>query len=174
MQNVCVFFSAKQTKPLMSRMIISFHPDLLISSPFIVKQKIVKEEVPAGVGLAILRRKLYLSTYKQCTTVRPSPPLYSSCHLSTWRMSFRKERLDTGVSLYIGQPRNWNCCTIRYPSWGYRESGNNQGEERKRALFTLLNSRGLIPPAWSSHQSRTLWKERPGNNEGRFYWPGEL
>lgn len=53
------------------------------------------------------------STYKQCTTVRPSPPLYSSCHFSTWRMSFKKERLETGVSLYMGHPRNWNCCTIR-------------------------------------------------------------
>lgn len=52
-------------------------------------------------------------TYKQWTTVRPSPPSYSSCHLSTCRISLRKERLDMGVSLYIGQPRNWNCCTIR-------------------------------------------------------------
>lgn len=51
-------------------------------------------------------------------------------------MSFKKERLDTGVSLYIGQPRNWNCCTIRYPSWGYKEPGDNQGVEGKQALFT--------------------------------------
>ena len=87
-------------------------------------------------GLAVLKWRALSSTYKQCTTVRPSPPLYSSCHLSTWRMSFKKERLDTGVSLYIGQPRNWNCCTIRYPSWGYKEPGNNRGVERKQALFT--------------------------------------
>ena len=52
-------------------------------------------------------------TYRQWTTVRPSPPSYSSCHLSTWRISLRKERLDMGVSLYMGQPRNWNCCTMR-------------------------------------------------------------
>lgn len=59
---------------------------------------------------------LLLLTYRQWTTVRPSPPSYSSCHLSTCRMSLRKERLDMGVSLYMGQPRNWNCCTMRYPS----------------------------------------------------------
>lgn len=58
-------------------------------------------------------------TYRQWTTVRPSPPSYSSCHLSTCRISLRKERLDMGVSLYMGQPRNWNCCTMRYPSWGW-------------------------------------------------------
>lgn len=58
-------------------------------------------------------RWFLLRTYRQWTTVRPSPPSYSSCHLSTCRMSLRKERLDMGVSLYMGQPRNWNCCTIR-------------------------------------------------------------
>lgn len=89
-----------------------------------------------NAGLALLRCRALLSTYKQCTTVRPSPPLYSSCHLSTWRMSFKKERLDTGVSLYMGQPRNWNCCTIRYPSWGCGESGNSQGGEGTQASFT--------------------------------------
>ena len=62
-------------------------------------------------------------SYRQWTTVRPSPPSYSSCHLSTWWTSLRKERLETGVSRYIGQPRNWNCCTMRYPSCGWRTQG---------------------------------------------------
>ena len=52
-------------------------------------------------------------------------------------MSFRKERLDTGVSLYIGQPRNWNCCTIRYPSWGWgEETGTIYRTEFPRAAPT--------------------------------------
>ena len=156
-----ILFSAKQTKHLMSGL-MSFHSALLISSPSIVTWEAVKQGVsPVG-----------LSTYRQCTTVRPSPPLYSSCHLSTWRMSFRKERLDTGVSLYMGQPRNWNCCTIRYPSWGCRESGNKRGVERKQALFPGLNSSGLIPPTHpSGHEGR---RGLPVNNEGTVYRPKEL
>lgn len=78
-------------------------------------------------------------TYRQWTTVRPSPPSYSSCHLSTCRMSFRKERLDMGVSLYMGQPRNWNCCTIRYPSWGWRGRGWEGRVEDTHWLF-LVNT----------------------------------
>lgn len=64
--------------------------------------------------------KFICVSYRQCTTVRPSPPSYSSCHFSTWWTSLRKERLDVGVSRYIGQPRNWNCWTMRYPSCGCR------------------------------------------------------
>lgn len=110
--------------------------NLLVPFPFTERQRAVNQGGQQNTSLALLRCRAPLSTYKQCTTVRPSPPLYSSCHLSTWRMSFKKERLDTGVSLYMGQPRNWNCCTTRYPSWGWRESGSNQGVERKQALFT--------------------------------------
>ena len=110
---------------------MSSRPDLLISSPFIVNKRRRAEALGLGVSPVDVR------THRQCTTVRPSPPLYSSCHLSTWRMSFRKERLDTGVSLYIGQPRNWNCCTIRYPSWGCRGAGRSEaGREKKKAGVT--------------------------------------
>ncbi|KAL0613772.1 putative uncharacterized protein CCDC28A-AS1 [Plecturocebus cupreus] len=48
-----------------------------------------------------------------CTTVRPSPPLYSSCHLSTWRMSFKKDRLDTGQQRQI--PPGWGrVCVLHF------------------------------------------------------------
>ena len=137
MQNVHILFSGKQTEFLTRRQIISIHPGLLISSLFIERQGMVNHGGDSGtLAWPFLGAEPSLSTYKQCTTVRPSPPLYSSCHLSTWRMSFKKERLDTGVSLYMGQPRNWNCCTIRYPSWGCGESGNSQGGERTQASFT--------------------------------------
>ena len=105
-----------------------------------------------GVGAGV--RLVDVCTHRQCTTVRPSPPLYSSCHLSTWRMSFRKERLDTGVSLYIGQPRNWNCCTIRYPSWGCRGPGDRRGAERKKAGVTLRAKLQRADPTSSCQWAR--------------------
>lgn len=82
-----------------------------------------------------------VTTYRQWTTVRPSPPSYSSCHLSTCRISLRKERLDMGVSRYMGQPRNWNCCTMRYPSCGWETQGGQGGQNK-----STLTSPQVTPP----------------------------
>lgn len=117
----------------------------------------VNEEVTEG-PLVTLRCRALPHTYKQCTTVRPSPPLYSSCHLSTWRMSFKKERLDTGVSLYIGQPRNWNCCTIRYPSWGWTVR-QWSGSEKKTGIIYFIE----FPRADPTY---SIFSSKQGNIKG--------
>lgn len=150
-----VFCRANQTS---IKKIISFHSHLLISSPIVVKQELVKWQVMEG-GWSFPDAELYLtltSSAQLCGLPRHCIPP-ATCPLGEWasgRSAWTPVCLCTSASPGTG---------IAAPSdihLGAAGSGNNQGVKRKQALFTSLNSSGQVPPAWSSHQSRAILKDR--------------
>lgn len=102
----------------------------------------------------------WASTHKQWMMVRPSPSSHSSCHLSTCRISFRKERLDAGTSLCAAQPRYWNCLTIRYPSWGCEREKKQKQHVYKLTPFPHSFLRLLVGNLWCSSRKQNTMKAR--------------
>ncbi len=66
------------------------------------------------------------TTYRQWTTVRPSP--HSLCHLCTLASRLRKAFLESGTSRYADQRRNWNWHTTRWPSCSFTWMRRGKGK----------------------------------------------
>lgn len=96
-------------------------------------------------------------THRQCTMVRPSP--LSACHLSSSANRRRKAFLESGVSRYADQRRNWKCRTSRCPSCSWRCGQSARGHECQGLHGPLGTSRGSFkatqpPPRFSSWSSQ--------------------
>ena len=144
MQNVPF---CKANPPSSSRLTTSFHSHLLMSFPFIVKWD---SELERGLAAAsAMHSSLTLTSSAQlCGLPRHCIPP-ATCPPGEWA---------SGRSAWTPV-----CpCTSASPGTGTAApSGIRPGAgERKRALFTALNSRGRPPPAGSSLRSRALPKGR--------------